>query len=173
MHKIERIYAIYRTLRYGQRIEERLCENVKIGCCADFEIDERETWTRRSVVERRRLVPLSSSCVLHSRLEFHKVGRKNPRTKGETNSYKTGRGRKTKYFSGETYNRVAAWRGNVVRFKARCHYLEKKGLPERETGRTESGVRDNICDTPDRPMGRGGRTYIRLRDGAKGGLKSE
>ena len=69
------------------------------------------------------------------------------KTKGETNSYKTGRGRRTKYFSGETYNRVAAWRGNVVRFKARCHYLEKKGQPERETGRAESGVRDNICDT--------------------------
>lgn len=110
---------------------------------------------------------------LARRLEFHKVGRKNPRTKGETNSYKTGRGRKTKYFSGETYSRVAAWRGNVVRFKARCHYLEKKGQPERE--REKPVVQNPGFAIIFATLGSDGtrRTYIRLKDRAKGGLKSE
>lgn len=80
---------------------------------------------------------------------------KETRTRGptvETNSYKTDRGRKTKYFREDEQPPGAAFvRASPGPRRSRGTALplsrKKKGRPHGRTGRAESRVRDNICDT--------------------------
>lgn len=100
------------------------------------------------------------------RLESRGAGTRNPGTKPETNSYKTGRGRETKCFAAGLRRKERSGGG---RFKPVPIISRKRGQ-RRGTGRAESWVRDNISATP---RSRRAKGEPRDRRRASGGLRGE